>query len=199
MKIWIYWQRIAAHTQAEMRKEGESAGRRLLRSILYTQYGISDVRPQIEIGRWGKPLLIQHPEIVFNISDSGDMVAVAISKETGGIKDVAIGLDIEQKRSIPMKLMQRFYHPAELAWVLETEDPAEQQQRALELWTQKEAYGKWQGSGLHYQMQQWNVREPHIQSTMLTRWKDACVWSVYTNQEFTISWKEYREKPDGFI
>ena len=92
-------------------------------------------------GKYGKPFLDNH-SIHFNISHSGNKVAV-------GISDEAIGIDIE-------KVANSFYDVSE--WYLSESEKevygslkrGQQIDFLSAVWTLKEAYGKLIGQGLNY-------------------------------------------------
>lgn len=77
--------------------------------------------------------------IFFSVSHSGRIAAIAVD-------DREIGLDVEQLRDEKqLKIADRFYHPAERAYVVASKDPC----RAFcEIWTRKEAYLKMTGEGI---------------------------------------------------
>lgn len=82
----------------------------------------------------GKPYFADLP-IRFSLSHSGEMAILAVS-------DREIGADIEQLREVDTRLAERFFTAREAAYVAGDRD------RFFEVWTKKEAYGKWKGDGL---------------------------------------------------
>lgn len=86
----------------------------------------------------GKPLLKSHPEIHFSIAHSGNCVAVAVSDEE-------IGLDAELIAKAPMKVLKRAFSPNEAAQIQTAVNP---NLEFFRIWTRKEAYGKYLGTGL---------------------------------------------------
>lgn len=86
----------------------------------------------------GKPVLQRHPEIHFSIAHSGSCSAVAVSDEE-------IGLDAELIAKAPMKALKRAFSSEESKQILSSEDPNLEFYR---IWTRKEAYGKYMGTGL---------------------------------------------------
>lgn len=82
----------------------------------------------------GKPFFADLP-LHFSLSHSGSMAILAVS-------DREIGADVEQVRDVDLRLAERFFTARECAYVAGDRD------RFFEVWTKKEAYGKWQGSGL---------------------------------------------------
>lgn len=90
---------------------------------------------------YGKPSLISHPNLPFNVSHSGDWVAVI----SGG--QDPLGVDVEQISPIDMTIAERFFSPVESRNLAAA--PAEQQLETFyQLWTLKESYIKAIGMGL---------------------------------------------------
>ncbi len=107
---------------------------RLLHEILEQEYGI--LNPVLELGPHGKPFLPDGPH--FNISHSRGHVAVAFSPEP-------VGLDMEQVRPFHEKLPQRIFSPGELLWFQRRNSCRVD---FFKLWTLKESYYKYMGTGL---------------------------------------------------
>ncbi|MBQ4598777.1 MAG: 4'-phosphopantetheinyl transferase superfamily protein [Clostridia bacterium] len=136
-----------AHTDDRKRT---LAGHLLILGAAKELCGASD--PVILRTAAGKPYFAALP-IRFSLSHSEDKVILAVS-------DREIGADIERIRPLSLGVAKRFFTPAEQAYVfgkVPTEQdlslPKEAQDGALlrrfyEVWTKKEAYGKWQGSGM---------------------------------------------------
>ena len=83
----------------------------------------------------GKPCLLHHPEIQFNLSHSGSMVMAAFAS-------CPVGCDVEKKQKARMDVAKRFFAPAEqrVLWAAETEE--ERDMLFSRLWTLKESYLK---------------------------------------------------------
>ena len=91
---------------------------------------------EIKRNEHGKPYFKNLPDFHFNISHSTDILAVAIS-------DGKVGIDIEKLRTPDLRIAKRFCED-EQAYVTET-DP---KNRFFEVWTKKEAYLKYKGTGI---------------------------------------------------
>jgi 4'-phosphopantetheinyl transferase len=94
----------------------------------------------IDEEEFGKPLLRGH-EIEFNASHSGDLVAVAFSKET------VVGVDVERRRHLTdtLALARRYFSTEEVAIV---ERAADANDAFFAIWTAKEAIVKASGKGI---------------------------------------------------
>jgi len=84
----------------------------------------------------GKPLIPGGPEI--SISHTKGAAALAVS-------DDPVGVDIEQIRSVRPNLPQRVMSPRELRWY---QEEGERDEAFFTLWTLKESYYKYLGTGL---------------------------------------------------
>lgn len=74
----------------------------------------------------------------FNISHSGDFVAIVFSNQE-------IGVDVEEMKEINVKELTCYLHPDERKWIMEN---TEYLNRFYYVWTRKEAFFKANGTGL---------------------------------------------------
>ena len=110
------------------------AAHELLSRILQEQYQIS--QPELILGPHGKPYLEGGPH--FSISHSHGMVAVAIG-------DRNMGLDMEVIRRFHQLVPQRIMSRREYEWFCRR---GELKRDFFTLWTLKESYYKYLGTGL---------------------------------------------------
>lgn len=118
----------------ETQEKASEAAHELLNAVLEEAYGIC--APEILTGPQGKPFLPGGPE--FNISHSCGHVAVAFSP-------LPVGLDVEAVRPYLEKLPERIFSPEELSWFL---CRGSTKIDFFTLWTLKESYYKYLGTGL---------------------------------------------------
>lgn len=93
----------------------------------------------------GKPYAVDL-DIHFNISHSGSFVFCAVS-------DRSVGIDVEQMRPVKAKLTNKVCTPEELAYLMDADGwgetlTGEAMVRFFRIWTTKEAYFKWAGTGI---------------------------------------------------
>lgn len=94
-----------------------------------------------ERNAWGKPFLVCHPEIHFNISHSGCLAAC-------GFGDEPLGLDIQQCAAADyFRMADRFYTEADRELLRRTEE-TDRQKAFYQIWTKEESYAKWLGTAL---------------------------------------------------
>lgn len=115
-------------------------GELLARYALFQSTGQRHHSPFIT-GEKGKP----HPDgyngTHFNVSHSGNWVAVAIS-------DVQVGVDVERMRKVPEGVAYRFFSEPEKAMLDKASDDFEKAHIFFVLWTLKESFLKAIGKGL---------------------------------------------------
>lgn len=98
-------------------------------------------------GPAGKPRLVSSfadkLRLEFNVSHSGDWMAVAVAS------DLSLGIDIEIGRELrrASALAQRFFSAEEAKWILNLPE-ADRSEAFFQLWTRREALVKAMGAGL---------------------------------------------------
>lgn len=147
-----YWNHFLSQVSAERRAQASrflrqaDAYRSVLGEILtrVTLSKLTGLRPaELSFTRnsYGKPLLSHHSDVPFNVSHSGDWIALI----SGGTDE--LGVDVEKIAPIDMQIAERFFSPMESQFLA-----AEPDDRRLgtfyRLWTLKESYIKAVGMGL---------------------------------------------------
>lgn len=102
----------------------------------------------------GKPFLPDVPELHYSLSHSGRWLAIAWSH-------APVGLDIETIAPRPSaeRIARRHFTPAEQQYLLEVSGP-ERLTRFYRLWTAKEAWVKYLGTGLSEGLSSFSVIPP---------------------------------------
>ena len=113
----------------------------LLKQGLREEYGIMD-NPVFEYNEHGKPSIVGHPEIFFNLSHCKEVVACAIS-------DQPVGIDVESVRSYKERLARYTMNDEEVRDIETSEQP---DTTFIRLWTMKEATMKLVGTGISKDM-----------------------------------------------
>lgn len=99
----------------------------------------------------GKPYVPGQKDFHFNLSHSGNWVVIAWGQHPLGI-DVETVLMDESK----LRLAKRFFHPEEQDHLFGA-PPGEQAFRFFEIWTKKESYLKYQGTGIDRALNSFSV------------------------------------------
>lgn len=121
----------------------------LVRRAVAETLGISDFSVTLDDG--GKPYIQDRKDFHFNLSHSGRWVTMAYG-------DTPVGIDIQQMRLSPEKIPKfcRLFAPDEAVYILDgTEDSLID--RFFRIWTGKESYLKFLGTGLRKALNSFSV------------------------------------------
>jgi len=111
-------------------------GAGLLAAFALRQAGAKDLR--LHLSEFGKPSLASYPDIHFNLSHSGTLAVCAVS-------DRPVGVDAEELTPYAPDVASVCFQPRETAWV---EREADRGLAFTRLWTRKESWLKYLGTGL---------------------------------------------------
>ena len=109
----------------------------LLCEGLRKEYGIME-KPVFEYGEHGKPFIVGHPEIHFNLSHCREAAVCMLSKRP-------VGVDVESVRSFKEELVRYTMNDREVRQIMLSERPDIE---FIRLWTMKEAVLKLSGHGI---------------------------------------------------
>lgn len=138
----------------------------LLCEGLRKEYGITEL-PVFDYGEHGKPFIIGHPDIHFNISHCREAVVCVLS-------DRPVGVDVESMRGYRELLVRYTMNDAEIS---EIEQSACPEIEFIRLWTRKEAVMKCYGSGITNDIK--HVLEHNsLETTTITSADNRYVYSV---------------------
>lgn len=130
---------IHVYVKKWSRKDGP--WERVLACILKRDYQMEPC-PEIVRDEMGKPYL-KNNAIFFNVSHSGEYLAIAVS-------DGPVGIDIQKGRNIREGMYRRVVRQEEQALI-----GRERQRDFLRLWTLKESFVKAEGKGLRIPMKEY--------------------------------------------
>ncbi len=133
-------------------------GEVLIRFLACQKLSLKNSDIIIERNEYGKPFLKEYPYFHYNISHSGKWVVVAIS-------DQAIGVDIEQIKSIDMNIARWYFAINECNSIIR-EVLKKQQETFYFLWTAKESYTKYIGKGLLMPLNSFSILKEERYSTV---------------------------------
>lgn len=151
--IWSFDLQAALSDISEQRRQQalkfkHEQGRRLsvlayqlLKQALCKEYGITE-NPLFEYSEHGKPSIIGHPDICFNLSHCREAVACVVSNDP-------VGIDVETIRPYKDSLARYTMNGDELREITASNDPAATFTR---FWTMKEATLKLLGTGISTDM-----------------------------------------------
>ncbi|MCH9808899.1 MAG: 4'-phosphopantetheinyl transferase superfamily protein [Alphaproteobacteria bacterium] len=158
------------------------AARGLLRRILGSQIGCPPARLVFQVSPTGKPSL-RHDDLPvphFNISHSGNLGAVAISR------DARVGIDIEQLREVTEGVAERFFSADEIA-KLDQLHGEQRQQAFFRCWTRKEAFLKATGEGIARGLDSFSVS--------LGATEKPCILSIDGDETVARDWQLFDLSP----
>lgn len=118
---------------------------------------------------FGKPYLKDYPSIHYNISHTKDILVCVIS-------DKPIGVDIEKKRPIKVKIIKHVFTLNEQKYIWSNKK--ELDEIFTELWTRKEAYVKWLGKGMEIPFNSFDVLD---ETRLITLKINDYIISICTN------------------
>jgi len=107
---------------------------RILADVLKRDYKIEKC-PEILRDEMGKPYFAGHP-LQFNVSHSGEYLAIAISQKP-------VGIDIQEPKFIKDGMFKKVVQPEEACLI-----GGDSQKNFMKLWTLKESFVKAEGKGL---------------------------------------------------
>lgn len=127
------------------RKKEDEPWEGILASVLKRDYQM-ETCPEILREENGKPYLKNHP-VYFNVSHSGEYLAIAVS-------DSPVGIDIQKEKTIREGMYQKVVQQKEQMLI-----GTERQKDFLRLWALKESFVKADGRGLRISMKDYYFTE----------------------------------------
>lgn len=125
----------------------------------------------------GKPFLAEYKNIDFNISHTDGMVLCGIT-DSG-----RVGVDVEHNRKVHKNVSAKVFHLDEISYV--NSSPEQSEDRFFEIWTKKEAYTKYLGTGLRNNITDINTLSgEHLNKLHFKKIEDF-FFSVYSDDIFT--------------
>ena len=173
-------EKLSRIKQERSRKQCVAAG--LLLEYGLREHGICGKNMTFLENSDGKPYILEQPKLCYNLSHSGEYVALAIA-------DYDVGIDIEKVRYGQERLVKRFFSEEEATCLLDSF-------RDMELtrtWTRKEAFIKACGIGMRMPLDGFSTITDVVQINekmpveMRTEKNDYYVKSYQINDEYWIS------------
>jgi len=129
-----------------------SAGAGLLLNNMLMERGLRERDMEYSYGEHGKPLFGNHPNLHFNLSHSGTLVACALG-------DAPVGVDVQQIVKLRRSLVNYTMSEAEISRLDAMESVKDQELFFTQLWTLKESYAKATGRGLTHDFPSFEITE----------------------------------------
>jgi 4'-phosphopantetheinyl transferase len=154
------------------------AGRGLLRQILASYLDSAPNRVQFGYTGNGKPYLLAHSELCFNVSHSAETLVVAVAHRQVGVDVEVLPLD-----AADAGVADLVFCASERA-ALEGTDATDYSRIFARLWTRKEAYIKADGRGMSLQLNNIDVGTlPQgilFYQPELNQWTPSTDWTLHT-------------------
>ncbi len=113
----------------------------MLRFVLEHFLHIPGEKQKYSTGKYGKPFLLNYPDVYFSLSHSSGWGVVAVS-------DSEVGVDIEEYRNFKLNDFKNILNENEMRYILDTNSSyGTSADRFFQIWTMKEAYLKAMGTG----------------------------------------------------
>lgn len=160
--------------QENSRRESMAAG--LLLEYGLREYGLSGKNVTFLEHKDGKPYILEQPNLHYNLSHSGEYVALVMS-------DAPVGIDIEKLRQNQMRLARRFFAEEECQLLLQNwSDEA-----FTRMWTRKESYIKACGYGMRMSLAGFSTVESHVRTNEKMNADMLSDDTVYYVESFSIN------------
>ena len=117
---------------------------------------------QVETMPAGKPFLPEKPDVHFNLSHSGNWAVIA-----WGPSEVGVDVETPGRDTKIDAIARRYFHPEEQHFIFGKEDG--RHQRFFEIWTGKESYVKYLGTGLKKDLTSFSVLS--LEENVKLRWE----------------------------
>ncbi len=167
MRLPLWRQEQINKLQRHIDRQRSALAYQLLREALLEGWGIEDEGPW-GFGSQGKPYLLLYPDIHFNISHCAEAAACVVANHP-------VGIDVESiQEPLDTELVQHVCSEEEYQSILSAKEPT---QAFSLLWTRKESYLKYSGTGLVDDLK------------MLFHPLPPCVWqsSIFAEEGFVLS------------
>lgn len=125
-----------------------SAGAGLALDLLLHPFGLSEKTMSYSFNEHGKPMFKTAPDLHFNLSHSGKMVAAAIMKSDA--VSASLGIDIQKMSVFREGVACRVFNSGDIRMLQELSDEDERNHCFTSLWTRYEARVKASGTGIKW-------------------------------------------------
>lgn len=153
-----------------------SAGAGLLLDNLLRNRGLRERDMRYVEGEHGKPAFEQNPELHFNLSHSGNLVACAIG-------EVPLGVDIQTIVTARESLVNYTMSESEKEKLYSLNADDAQNAYFTQLWTLKECYAKATGTGLSHEFPSFEVIDGEVH-TLSSLTPSACFFTFSLDGAF---------------
>lgn len=141
--------RVKAEACSNPRNRALSIGVALLLDRLLAEYGLRESEMTYAESEHGKPSFANHPELLFNLSHSGSLVAAALLRNASE-SSILLGIDLQRVTRYRPEIVRRMFSATDRALLASATDEAERERLFAQCWSRAEAYAKATGTGLQW-------------------------------------------------
>ncbi len=148
--------------------------------IIQKECNIDIKKMSIISDKWGKPYILELPDIHFNISHTHNTIAIGFSENP-------VGVDIESQHDKSLEIAKHFFTQKEYDYI--SCENKNQDIAFLEIWTKKESYIKCSGIGLRKSLKDFCVMDEGLKDMFITLKRDDYVISFFdgtSNKELPL-------------
>ena len=176
-ELWIY-----RHNEVLLYGKAHSLAWTLLRILIAARFAGSPEQVQFEQGRYGKPYL-KTGMPYFSLSYTQTAFIFALAEHE-------IGVDVEKLRIGKPHAATHCFSDAEILYLYK--DKTLFDKRFYELWTQKEAYLKYTGTGLYQPPRSIDVLSRSVRKYLYTLIDDDLMISLCSRKPYRLQIYRYR-------
>lgn len=114
----------------------------LIRTVLTQMLNCRADELEFGTNSYGKPVLLGQDQVGFNVSHSGDWVALAAGSS------LQIGIDVERMNALDLDVARQFYTEEEYKSITKQHSHEDRLMQFFRIWTAKESYIKAAGKGM---------------------------------------------------
>lgn len=128
----------------------QSLGAGLVLNEILEHFGLDPLKTVLGYGDNQKPYIPNQPQVHFNLTHSGSLVA-------GAWGFYPVGIDIEEMGTMREGVARRFFHKSELLWLEGLSSEAERREGFFRLWVLKESFMKATGLGMRLSLNEFEI------------------------------------------
>ncbi len=131
-------------------KDTKKNSRKYLKSIISEDLHINESILNIEYDESSKPYIKNINKVKFNCSHTKDIFVCALANNN-------VGIDIEKIGNLNLRIVDYFFTLDEKEYILSAKE--NKNYRFTEIWTKKESYLKWLGTGIEIPIKKFSIFE----------------------------------------
>ncbi len=148
------------------------------------EYGLNEANAVIAVGEHGKPYLLEHRDLHFNLSHSEEVAMAAFA-------DKEVGCDIEKIGRYDERIINRYFTAEERCYIEGSQD---KKKAFITVWVIKESFLKAIGTGLKRSLSSFSVIPSDEGEATLRQNIDPRAWNIVTGVKDGYVWAVCEER-----